>query len=156
MNAFPCMPSHACAIALVLTFEEERVSEARSRARFASFAPVRGPLPAGRTALVCRRASATAVRRNSSSGMEIERISPPRPRSILLGLAVWTDDATLIGNLIMEPGDWVKALHIETVETPRDLEWLSAPPQPVRPLAEDQGMKDGSTLLPKSDNGPPA
>jgi hypothetical protein len=82
--------------------------------------------------------------------------TPPRPRSILLGLALWTDDATLIGNLIMEPGDWVKALHIESVETPKDVEALTEAPQPGRPVAETQGIKDGTTVLPKSDNGPPA
>jgi hypothetical protein len=82
--------------------------------------------------------------------------TPPRPRSILLGLALYTDDSTLIGNLVMEPGDWVKALHIETLDAPRDAGGPGAGQQAVRPLGEDQGMKDGSTVLPKSDNGPAA
>ncbi len=81
--------------------------------------------------------------------------TPPRPRSILLGLALWTDEATLIGNLVMEPGDWVKALHMETVEAPPEQEGPSASAPPIRPLTEDQEIKDRSTVFPKTDNGPP-
>jgi hypothetical protein len=42
--------------------------------------------------------------------------TPPRPRPVLLGLALWADAATLIGRLTLEPRQWVEALRIQTWE----------------------------------------
>jgi hypothetical protein len=44
--------------------------------------------------------------------------TPARPRSVLLGLALWTDEATSIGLLTMDASQWMKTLHIEAVEKP--------------------------------------
>jgi hypothetical protein len=64
--------------------------------------------------------------------------TPPRPRPVLLGLALWTDAATLIGHLTMDASQWLRALHIETVESPEGL----SPPLPKTeggPVIKDEG-----------------
>jgi hypothetical protein len=42
--------------------------------------------------------------------------TPPRPHSVLLGLALWTDEATTIGNLTMDASQWMKTLHFENLD----------------------------------------
>jgi hypothetical protein len=46
----------------------------------------------------------------------IAGLTPPRPHSVLLGLVLWTEEVTTIGHLIMDPSQWMKTLHIETVD----------------------------------------
>jgi hypothetical protein len=43
--------------------------------------------------------------------------TPPRPHSVLLGLALWTDEATSIGRLILDPSQWIHILHVEAEES---------------------------------------
>jgi hypothetical protein len=43
--------------------------------------------------------------------------TPPRPQSVLLGLALWTDEATSIGRLILDPSQWIHHLHVEAEES---------------------------------------
>jgi hypothetical protein len=43
-------------------------------------------------------------------------LTPPRPHSVLLGLVLWTEDVTTMGMMIMDPSQWMKTLHIETVD----------------------------------------
>jgi hypothetical protein len=62
--------------------------------------------------------------------------TPPRPRSVLLGLALWTDEATTIGHLTMDASQWMKTLHIETMENLEGVEVPAAPEHPERPRTE--------------------
>jgi hypothetical protein len=83
--------------------------------------------------------------------------TPPRPRSVLLGLALWTDEATTIGHLTMDASQWMRTLHIETPENQEGVEVPAAAPEhPAPPLAEGQRREDHSPLLPKTDGGPAA
>lgn len=41
--------------------------------------------------------------------------TPPRPRPVLLGLGLWTDEPTTIGRLPMQPSQWFNSLHIQTM-----------------------------------------
>lgn len=41
--------------------------------------------------------------------------TPPRPRPVLLGLALWTDEPTTIGRIPMQPNQWFNSLHIQTL-----------------------------------------
>lgn len=43
-------------------------------------------------------------------------LTPPRPNSFLLGLVLWTEEVTTMGMLIMDPSQWMKTLHIETID----------------------------------------
>jgi len=42
--------------------------------------------------------------------------TPARPHSILLGLAMWSDNVNLIGRLTLEPGQWANVLRIQVFE----------------------------------------
>ena len=42
--------------------------------------------------------------------------TPPRPRPILLGLALWADDVNPIGRLTLEPGQWSSVLRTQHLE----------------------------------------
>jgi hypothetical protein len=42
-------------------------------------------------------------------------LTPPRPKSVLLGLVLWTEEVTTMGMIIMDPSQWMKTLHIENV-----------------------------------------
>lgn len=39
-------------------------------------------------------------------------LTPPRPRPMLLGLALWTDDDTVIGRLTLTPAQWAELLKM--------------------------------------------
>jgi hypothetical protein len=82
--------------------------------------------------------------------------TPPRPRSVLLGLALWTDAATTIGHLTMDASQWMKTLHIETMENLEGVEVPAAPEHSERSLSERQRVKDLSQPQPGSDGGPAA
>jgi hypothetical protein len=41
--------------------------------------------------------------------------TPPRPRPILLGLGLWTDEPTTIGRLSMQANQWVSSIHIQSI-----------------------------------------
>jgi hypothetical protein len=79
--------------------------------------------------------------------------TPPRPRSVLLGLALWTDAATAIGHLIMDPSQWMKTLQIETRVT-EGAEASAALEPPGQPLAEAPGMQNDSPMPWKTEDGP--
>ncbi len=40
--------------------------------------------------------------------------TPPRPRPVLLGLALWADAVNPIGRLTLEPGQWSSVLRIQS------------------------------------------
>jgi hypothetical protein len=42
----------------------------------------------------------------------------PRPRPVLVGLALWTDEKTAIGRLVIHPHEWVSILRVDTAPTP--------------------------------------
>jgi hypothetical protein len=42
--------------------------------------------------------------------------TPPRPRPVLLGMALWADHATLIGRLTLEPRQWSEVLRIQAAD----------------------------------------
>jgi hypothetical protein len=42
--------------------------------------------------------------------------TPPRPRPLLLGLALWADEPVYIGRLTLEPGRWADVLRIQSLE----------------------------------------
>jgi hypothetical protein len=42
--------------------------------------------------------------------------TPPRPRPVLLGLALWADAVNRIGRLTLEPGQWSSVLRIQSQE----------------------------------------
>jgi hypothetical protein len=56
--------------------------------------------------------------------------TPPRPRSVLLGLVLWTDEATNIGRLSMEHGQWMRSLYIESLEGPESPPLVAQPGVP--------------------------
>jgi hypothetical protein len=82
--------------------------------------------------------------------------TPPRPQSVLLGLAVWTDGATTIGKLTMDAGQWMKTLNIETVEHQEGVADPAAPEHAVPPRAEGPSVANNSWPVPKTDGGPSA
>jgi hypothetical protein len=70
----------------------------------------------------------------SSHWVLVAGSTPPRPRSALLGLALYTDVATNIGRLNMEARDWANALQFQTLEQPKGYEDYSAPRSDQTPL----------------------
>lgn len=42
--------------------------------------------------------------------------TPPRPRPVLLGLALWADAVNPIGRLTLEPGQWSSVLRIQDLD----------------------------------------
>jgi hypothetical protein len=80
--------------------------------------------------------------------------TPPRPHPVLLGLAMWTDAVTTIGQLTMDAGQWMKTLDIETVELQEGVAVPAAPEHAVPPRAEDPSAANYSEPLPKTDGGP--
>jgi len=42
--------------------------------------------------------------------------TPARPRSFLLGLALWADEETNLGRLTLEPDQWTDLLRVKTLE----------------------------------------
>jgi hypothetical protein len=81
--------------------------------------------------------------------------TPPRPHSVLLGLAVWTDAATTIGQLSMDTGQWIKTLNIETVENQEGAADPSAQEQAVPARTEDPSAASSRPVA-KTDDGPSA
>jgi hypothetical protein len=79
--------------------------------------------------------------------------TPPRPRSVLLGLALWTDAPTAIGHLIMDPSQWMKTLQIETRAT-EGVEVPAAPDYTAPPLSEAPGLEGPSPPPTKAVDGP--
>jgi hypothetical protein len=72
----------------------------------------------------------------------------PRPRPVLVGLALWTEEATTIGRLTMDAGQWMKTLYIETQESP-DGEPLPADPErPAQPVADSPKGEENSSPQP--------
>jgi hypothetical protein len=59
--------------------------------------------------------------------------TPPRPRAVLLGLGLWTEEPTTIGRLAMEPRDWTLSLHVQSLET--DPLGVNATPEQTAPAA---------------------
>ena len=58
--------------------------------------------------------------------------TPPRPRTVLLGLGLWTEEPTTIGRLAMEPRDWTLSLHVQSLEAD-PLEVNATPEQQAAP-----------------------
>jgi hypothetical protein len=75
--------------------------------------------------------------------------TPPRPKSFLVGLALQTETPTNIGRLTMDPGQWIRSLHIEALETP---EVPAVPPRTpaaeehVQPLPKPNGVSPGTGI----------
>lgn len=79
--------------------------------------------------------------------------TPPRPRSVLLGLALWTDSPTAIGHLIMDTSQWMKTLQIET-QAAEGAEAPAASEPPGQLLAEAPGVNNESPMPWKTEDGP--
>ncbi len=77
--------------------------------------------------------------------------TPPRPQSVLLGLAVWTEAATTIGLLSMDTGLWMKTLDIEAVE---NQERVADPAAPEPARAEGPGVADSSPPVAETEGAP--
>jgi hypothetical protein len=71
----------------------------------------------------------------------------PRPRSVLIGLALWTDEATTIGRLSVDASQWMHTLHVEAIETQGTRETLGPPQHSSRAPAEGQAEPDLSPPL---------
>jgi hypothetical protein len=82
--------------------------------------------------------------------------TPPRPHSVLLGLALWTDEATTIGSLTMDAGQWMTTLHFENMENAAGVAVPSAPEHGAQLRTEGQETGDHSHPLPKTTGGPSA
>jgi hypothetical protein len=41
--------------------------------------------------------------------------TPPRPRPVLVGLALWTDESTTVGRISMQPTQWVSSIFIQSM-----------------------------------------
>jgi hypothetical protein len=82
--------------------------------------------------------------------------TPPRPQSVLLGLVVWTDAATKIGQLTMDAGQWMKTLSIETVENQDEVADPAAPEHAVPPGADGPSVANNSPPVPQTDGEPSA
>ena len=80
-------------------------------------------------------------------------VTPPRPRTVLLGLGLWTDEPTPIGRLSMEPRDWAMALHVQNVETEAGAANFAT--DEITPLAPEGPRSEESTPLPQAQEGPP-
>jgi hypothetical protein len=80
---------------------------------------------------------------------------PPRPHSVLLGMALWTDEATTIGNLTMDAGQWMKTLHLENQDT-AEAAGSTATAHPEQPVADGQELADRPQTAPNSAAGPTA
>jgi hypothetical protein len=82
--------------------------------------------------------------------------TPPRPQSVLLGLALWTDKPTSIGRLILEPSQWIHFLYVETEErlsaSASPVASASPPPSPV----PEQTANNPFTSAPEVENRPSA
>jgi hypothetical protein len=73
--------------------------------------------------------------------------TPPRPRTVLLGLGLWTDEPTTIGRLSMEPRDWALSLHVQNLEPDASLA-VNALPDQVAPAAPEGPQGEDATPLP--------
>jgi hypothetical protein len=82
--------------------------------------------------------------------------TPPRSHPVLLGLAVWTDDATTIGQLTMDAGQWLRTLDIEAAEKQEELADPVLPEPAVPPQAEGPSAADYSQPLQKTEGEPSA
>ena len=66
--------------------------------------------------------------------------TPPRPHSVLLGLALWTDEPTSIGRLILDPSQWIHVLHVEVEESQEGIAIpVASENPPASPVAEQAG-----------------
>jgi hypothetical protein len=70
--------------------------------------------------------------------------TPPRPRPLLLGMALWTDEPTKIGRLTMEPAQWITTLQIQTLDMQEqagapDAAKPSHPPEEQPPWVPEAG-----------------
>jgi hypothetical protein len=82
--------------------------------------------------------------------------TPPRPHSVLLGLALWTDEATTIGSLTMDASQWMTTLRVENQENAAGGAVSSPSEHGAQPRTEDQEAGDNSQSLPKTAGGPSA
>jgi hypothetical protein len=80
--------------------------------------------------------------------------TPARPHSLLLGLAVWTDSPTTIGQLQMDTSQWMKTLNIETVENHEGVAAPVAPEHAVPALAQGPGVANDPLPVTKTDGAP--
>jgi hypothetical protein len=79
--------------------------------------------------------------------------TPLRPHSVLLGLAVFTDQATAIGHLNMDAGQWMKTLSIETVDNQEGVAVPAASEHPAPIGDEGKRAEDNSPPLARTDGG---
>ena len=78
--------------------------------------------------------------------------TPSRPRAVLLGLGLWTEEPTTIGRLAMEPRDWTLSLHVQSLET--DPLEVNAPPEQQTAPSAPEVPQGESTPIPV-DGGEP-
>jgi hypothetical protein len=83
--------------------------------------------------------------------------TPPRPRSLLLGLVLWTDEATNIGRLTVEHSQWIAGLNIEHVDGPEaNLHEQNAPPAQITlPAAGSSRPEEHPHPVSKTNGVPP-
>jgi hypothetical protein len=75
--------------------------------------------------------------------------TPPRPRTVLLGIGLWTDEPTTLGRLSMEPRDWALSLHVQNVEPDASFA-VNALPEQVAPAAPEGPQGEDVTPLPSA------
>jgi hypothetical protein len=80
--------------------------------------------------------------------------TPPRPRPLLLGMALLTDEPTTIGRMTMEPSQWVSLLQIHNLETPEKTEPANPPPPPA-PAAQPPRPTDKAPPARKREGSSP-
>jgi hypothetical protein len=73
--------------------------------------------------------------------------TPPRPRTVLLGLGLWTEEPTTIGRLSMEPREWALSLHVQNLEPEAALAGNAFSDQ-VAPAAPEGPQGEDATPLP--------
>jgi hypothetical protein len=74
----------------------------------------------------------------------------------LLGLALWTDEATTIGSLTMDASQGMTTLRVENQETAAGGAVSSPPEHGAQLRTEGQEAGDNSQSLPKTAGGPSA
>jgi hypothetical protein len=84
--------------------------------------------------------------------------TPPRPRSLMLGLVLWTEEPTNIGRLTLEPNQWMRSLSLDHLEN-QPAAGAAVPDPSAEPSAappvEPSGAEAGSRRVPETNGVPP-
>jgi hypothetical protein len=79
--------------------------------------------------------------------------TPPRPRPILLGLGLWTDEPTTIGRLSMQPIQWANSLHIQTFDFRPDSTVSATPENNKEQVLDNQRPEPARETVPAQIDG---